>query len=326
MIKRLVPLLVMTMVFTGCSFFGASPQQNKNSISGNVNSNSEMNTNSIDKNENLNSSVPDDPSIQAGITILSPNANDVITSPVTLRGFINGDGWTAFEGQVGTVNLLDGNGRSLVISPLQATTERMTLPVNFETKLNFPAPQTETGLLVFSNENTSGMDENAREYKLPVRFAAVEERTSIKLFFNNDKLDPEISCDKVFEVVREVQKTPTIAHTTLMQLFNGPTKEEKNDGYQSFFSILTKDILKSIKIANNTAYVDLTDIRTLIPNASSSCGSAQLLGQIDQTLGQFPSIEKVIIAINGDPQTFYDWIQVGCNAENNNCDKTPFGG
>jgi hypothetical protein len=42
------------------------------------------------------------------------------------------------------------------------------------------------------------------------------------------------------------------------------------------------------------------------------------------TLKQFSSIEKVVFAIEGNPTTFYEWLQLSCNAESNNCDAKPF--
>jgi spore germination protein GerM len=113
-----------------------------------------------------------------------------------------------------------------------------------------------------------------------------------------------------------------VAKAALEELFKGPTEEEKSQGYVSWFSDITKDILKSLKIENNTAYVNLEDIRQIIPNVSSSCGSAEFLAEVETTLKQFSGVDKVIIAINGKPSVFYEWI--GCAKENDFCDEAPF--
>jgi hypothetical protein len=47
----------------------------------------------------------------------------------------------------------------------------------------------------------------------------------------------------------------------------------------------------------------------VIPNASTSCGSAALLAQLDHTLLQFPAIDATIYSINGSPEAFYEWLQ-----------------
>jgi len=151
-----------------------------------------------------------------------------------------------------------------------------------------------------------------------------EELMTVKVFFSNSELDPEISCNKVFPVEREISETLDVAKAALEELFKGPTEEEKNEGYVSWFSDTTEDILKSVKIENDTAYVDLKDIRQIIPNVSSSCGSAEFLAEVETTLKQFSAVDRVIIAIEGKPETFYEWIQIGCAKENDFCDETPF--
>jgi hypothetical protein len=45
---------------------------------------------------------------------------------------------------------------------------------------------------------------------------------------------------------------------------------------------------------------------------------------VETTLKQFPTVDKVIFAIDGKPVTFYEWMQIGCYEENNFCDETPF--
>jgi spore germination protein GerM len=149
-------------------------------------------------------------------------------------------------------------------------------------------------------------------------------KMSLRVFFNQTGLNKEADCSQVYSVSRRVTKTTAVAKAALTELFAGPTAAEKAEGYTSFFSAATKGILKSVKVEEETAYVNLTDIRPIIPNASTSCGSAQFLAAVETTLKQFPTVKKVIFAINGQPKTFYDWIQIGCAPENNNCDATPF--
>lgn len=147
---------------------------------------------------------------------------------------------------------------------------------------------------------------------------------SVYVYFSNQKkAGDNTDCGLVYAVERNNSvNTPEIA---LISLFSGPTEDEKSQGYSSFFSEKTKTILKKIKVQDNTAYVDLTDIRKVIPNASSSCGSKQFLQQIKLTLMRADSnIEEVRFAINGNPQDFYDWIQIGCDKKLNNCDPKPF--
>lgn len=148
----------------------------------------------------------------------------------------------------------------------------------------------------------------------------------VKVYFNNSTLNPNSEdCSLVFPVERQISMNGDPIDATLKLLFMGPTEQEKQAGYTSLFSPDTKNILKNVKIdTNGVAYVDFVDIRSLIPDASTSCGSAQFLSSIDATLKQFGIINKIIYAINGDSQYFYEWLQIGCSEENNNCDPTPF--
>lgn len=108
---------------------------------------------------------------QAGLFVDTPVANAVVNSPLTVSGYVDGTNrWTGFEGQVGSVTLLDGNGNILAQQPLTATTDWMQFPTNFSTTLIFSAPATAAGTLVFKNENASGMPEYEREFRLPVKF------------------------------------------------------------------------------------------------------------------------------------------------------------
>ncbi|MDO8556994.1 MAG: GerMN domain-containing protein [Candidatus Jorgensenbacteria bacterium] len=147
----------------------------------------------------------------------------------------------------------------------------------------------------------------------------------LEVFFGNSAMNPNsIDCNKVFPVEREVSKTEGVARVVLQELFNGPTVAEEDRGYNSLFSEKTSAILKNVKVQNGIAYVDLYDVRGIIPNASASCGSAHFLASIHETLKQFPTVRDVRYAINGDPAVFYDWMQFGCNSTDTVCDPTPF--
>jgi len=148
--------------------------------------------------------------------------------------------------------------------------------------------------------------------------------TQLKVYFANLQKAGSSNCRQVFVIERSVPETVGVARAALNELFKGPTSEEKKQGYISLFSDETKSILKSIKITEGVCYVDLEDIRRIVPNASTSCGSAELLAEMETTLKQFPTIKKAIFAINGNPKTFYEWLQIGCTEANNFCDKKPF--
>jgi len=147
---------------------------------------------------------------------------------------------------------------------------------------------------------------------------------TIQIFFGNTAKNPNaIDCGAVFPVNRSAPSGSDYGET-LKQLFSGPTLDETAQGYTSFFSAQTADILIKVKTIDDTAYVNLKDIRPMIPNASASCGSQEFIGEVEKTLFQDGNIKKVMFAINGDPTPFYEWMQIGCAPSNNNCDSAPF--
>lgn len=113
----------------------------------------------------------------------------------------------------------------------------------------------------------------------------------------------------VVEPFRRPVKHATPA-AALQALLKGPTASERAAGYNSFFSPATAGALNSVTVRHGVARVDLADLRQVIPNASTSCGSAELLAQLDATVLQFPSIKRVVYSFNGDVAAFYDFLQL----------------
>lgn len=110
------------------------------------------------------------PSPKEGISVVAPLPNAVVSSPLIISGTVMGGGWIGFEAQVGTVRLLDANGQELGLAILTATTEWTLQPTYFQTTLEFGVPGTDTGTLVFHNENPSGEAERDKTFVVPVKF------------------------------------------------------------------------------------------------------------------------------------------------------------
>ncbi len=72
-----------------------------------------------------------------GIQIDSPQAAQGVSSPLKITGSVNGGGWSGFEGQVGTLQLLDGKGNKLADGVLKATTDWTKTPTQFESDITF---------------------------------------------------------------------------------------------------------------------------------------------------------------------------------------------
>ena len=65
-----------------------------------------------------------------------------------------------------------------------------------------------------------------------------------------------------------------------------------------------------MRISRGVARIDLRDLRRIIPNASTSCGSALLLAQLDRTARQFPTVRRAIYSFDGSVSAFYEWLQL----------------
>lgn len=129
---------------------------------------------------------------------------------------------------------------------------------------------------------------------------------TVKVYFNDTADDPT----HVVAVERTVPRSPRVATAALTELLAGPVKAERDAGYFSWFSSATSGMLRSVHVRNGVAYADFRDFSTIIPNASTSTGSAMLLAQLDTTLKQFPTITSTVYSFNGDVDEFYFWLQL----------------
>lgn len=103
------------------------------------------------------------------IQVETPLPNQDIRSPLTIRGKARGQWY--FEGDF-PVRLMDKNGKKLATGIARANGQWMTRDfVPFELSLEFDAPETERGYLLFEKSNASGKPEHDRHFRLPVLFS-----------------------------------------------------------------------------------------------------------------------------------------------------------
>ena len=228
------------------------------------------------------------------IRVENPRPNQTISSPLIIGG--EARGYWFFEADF-PVKLLDESGRLLGIAIARAQSDWMTEDfVPFEAALEFEVPTTKKGTLILEKDNPSSLPENADALRMPVYFAEIAEETIIlKAFFNNDRLDPEFSCNKVFPVERRVPKTQALARAALEELLKGSTEVEKNQGF--FTSINPGVKIQGLTIENGVAKVEFDE--QLEYHVGGSCRVAAIRAQITETLKQFPTVDSAIISING---------------------------
>jgi len=228
------------------------------------------------------------------INIASPTANQIISSPLSITGEAKGS-W--FFEAVFPIKLIGENGKVLAQGQAQAQSD-WTVPgfVPFKAELSFDPGSSTIGMLVFANDNPSGLPQNEKQFGLPVRYSGVEQ-IPVKVYFGNAQLsDGSGDCGLVFPVVRLLSKTPAVARAALAQLLQGTSDEEKAQGY---FSLINPNVgINSLTITRGTAKVDFDS--AMENHLGGSCRVAAIRAQITQTLEQFPSVKNVIISVNGN--------------------------
>lgn len=118
--------------------------------------------------------------------------------------------------------------------------------------------------------------------------------TSFEAFYPNAAKGSGKDCSLVFPVTRTVARTSAVGRAALTALLEGPTAEEKRQGY--FTSISPSARLNSLTIGNDKALADFSSGL----NAAGSCRVGSIRSQIERTLQQFPTVGEVVISVDGN--------------------------
>ncbi|MDP2735589.1 MAG: Gmad2 immunoglobulin-like domain-containing protein [bacterium] len=103
------------------------------------------------------------------VRVSSPQSNGFIRSPVLVEG--KARGYWFFEA-VFPVKIADEDGTVLGQGTAHALSDWMTENfVPFQTTVRFDLPSGERGFVILERDNPSGLEENADELRIPVRFA-----------------------------------------------------------------------------------------------------------------------------------------------------------
>jgi hypothetical protein len=118
--------------------------------------------------------------------------------------------------------------------------------------------------------------------------------------------------EELVPVTRQVA-TSGVLRAAVEQLLAGPTEAERAQGLSSMFSEATAGLLRSVTLdAGGTAVIEFADLRPAVPNASASTASTLLLEQLDETVFQFPTVQRVEYRIDGSCDAFWEWLQRSC--------------
>lgn len=102
------------------------------------------------------------------ITVSNPRPNQAVTSPLQLAG--NARGSWFFEATAPVI-VTDENGSELGQGFITAQGEWMTTDfLPYEGSVIFSPSSTSTGWMIFSNSNPSGLPENSKQLKIPIKY------------------------------------------------------------------------------------------------------------------------------------------------------------
>lgn len=230
---------------------------------------------------------------ESSVRVFAPESGATIQSPLVIEGEARGT-WF-FEASF-PVRLLDADGKTLALEPVQADGEWMTENfVPFHKTLRFQVEKEGPGTLVFEKDNPSGLPENDDAVRIPVQLKKSGGIT-VKAFFGNRIKDPNVvQCDRVYPVERMVPKTQAVARAALEELLAGPTLLEGREG--AFTTINDKVKIQKLAIMNGTAFVDFDD--TLEAQVGGACRVTMIRAQIKETLKQFSTVKNVVLTVNG---------------------------
>ncbi len=133
----------------------------------------------------------------------------------------------------------------------------------------------------------------------------------VQVFFNVN--DPD-ECSAVEGRSRTVLAGVEAARYAFDELVKGPLPSETLDGAFSFFSAETTGTVRTAEVEGERLVVDFDDLRVLLgpTGASTSCGSAALLGQLHATAFQFTDVNLVRYELEGSCDNFGEWLQRDC--------------
>lgn len=119
-------------------------------------------------------------------------------------------------------------------------------------------------------------------------------------------------CSNVAAFDRSVDSSADPIEAAFDELVGGPIADEIATGAGSMFSAETAGMVRAVSLNQGLLIVDFEDLRPVMPNASTSCGSFSLLAQLNGTAFQFAEVERVTYQIDGSCETFFNWLQGDC--------------
>lgn len=184
-------------------------------------------------------------------------------------------------------SLADDAGKSVTSGAIALPSSKGEFAA-FEKTIKFRAPSSPSGGITVQGKNLA--------FKAPpVPLVFDPQRVTVQAYFGNKRQALADTCREVFPVKRYVPKTEGVAKAALMELLAGPTAADRSAGYGTSLPSGVK--LNSITVAGGVAIADFSP--KLERGVGGSCRVAAIRAQIERTLKQFPTVEDVVISIDG---------------------------
>lgn len=230
------------------------------------------------------------------LTLKNIKSSDTLENGTELEGSVK-SGWY-FEGQF-PVKVTDIKGNELFLTSAQAQSDwTQDGDVPFKVTIDLPIIQDNQVIIIFQKDNPSGLVENDDSVSIRLNISASLEQMSIKVYFPNTNYGSSQNCALVFPVERNVPKVTAVGKVSLEQLLEGPTDSEKSLGF--YTNINSGVEIQILSIANGVAKVDFN--QQLQEGIGGSCKVQSIRAEIEQTLKQFPTVDDVVISINGQTE------------------------
>lgn len=226
------------------------------------------------------------------IRVEKPASGEEVKNPLEISGMARGQ-WF-FEASF-LIRLVNTEGKTLGTAVAMAEGEWMTEKfVPFKAVLSFDPIDATEGRLIFEKANPSGLPEHDDSFEMSVRFSQ-EKTMTVRAFFGHEKSNEKMDCGAVYPLERTVARKKAIERAAIEQLLAGITDEEKTRGY--FTSINPGVELEALSIQHGVAFIYFDE--KLEEAVGGSCRVTSIRAQIEETLKQFPTVDKVIISIDG---------------------------
>ncbi len=218
---------------------------------------------------------------------------DTLSKGTVVKGEITGSWY--FEGEF-PVRILNGGGDEINTLIAVAKEPWMTEEsVTFEFVLDTVVDEDTDIVMRFEKSNPSGLEEFKDWIDMRFVLKKTVKEISLEVYFPNTGMGSPEDCSKVFPVERKVQETVAVGRASLMELLSGVSESEKESGY--YTNINDGVVIQSLVISNGIARVDFSS--KLEESVGGSCRVTSIRAQISETLKQFPTVDTVIISIDG---------------------------